>query len=356
MKRYLMGTVKALDDGDDPNGSFEVILSAPTLDRDGEVIDAKAFEPLPDHVTFDIDHGMSVATTVGSGAPAYDDEGRLRVKGTYSSIPRAQEVRTLVREGHIRTTSVAFMDAKREQKDGVSHIVKAELLNGAFVPIPSNRESVVVSAKEYQARVSVRRVEPVRKFAGGQSANQLRESLTSTLRETYGALTEWVWVRDFDEGWVVFEVEDADHEISLYRQTYTAEDGAVTLSGDAEAVIEGIVVGDGADVVDHLAAIGRNEFAGDVAGGDEAIIGVAGHVHAIEHSDDRPGGAWRVGDEDDPPSPRPEAAQSLDGGGMGRDAIMDHAPDVGENGIVARSKGLKRRHRSISTAKRKAAG
>ena len=52
MKRYLMGTVKALDDdGEDANGSFEVILSAPTLDRDGEVIDAEAFEPLPDHVT-----------------------------------------------------------------------------------------------------------------------------------------------------------------------------------------------------------------------------------------------------------------------------------------------------------------
>ena len=42
-KRYLMGTVKAAaDSADDPNGSFEVILSAPTLDRDGEIIDAKA--------------------------------------------------------------------------------------------------------------------------------------------------------------------------------------------------------------------------------------------------------------------------------------------------------------------------
>lgn len=153
-KMYALGEVKAVEDADgDPNGEFDVILSAPTLDRDGEVIDAKVFEPLPDHITFDIDHGMSTATTVGSGTPYYDGDV-LRVKGTYSSIPRAQEVRTLVREGHIRTTSVAFMGAVREEKDGVPHIVKAELLNGAFVPIPSNRESVVLSAKSHAEQVN----------------------------------------------------------------------------------------------------------------------------------------------------------------------------------------------------------
>ena len=267
MKRYLMGTVKAVDkDGEDPMGSFEVILSAPTLDRDGEIIDAKAFEPLPDHITFDIDHGMSVATTVGSGVPAYDDQGRLVVRGSYSSIPRAQEVRTLVREGHIRTTSVAFMDAKREQsKDGKTHIVTAELLNGAFVPIPSNRESLVISAKEYATKVgarnsekdverlqsihdmavengakcagkSVRVIGAVRKFAGGLSANDLRESLTDALREAHGGESAWVWVRDFAEDWVVFEVEDAEHGMRLFRQPYAAEDGAVALSGSPDPV------------------------------------------------------------------------------------------------------------------------
>jgi len=151
-KMFALGQVKAVDDGSDPNGEFEVVLSAPTLDRDGEVVDAKVFEPLPDHITFDIDHGMSTATTVGSGVPRYEGD-LLVVRGTYSSIPRAQEVRTLVREGHIRTTSVAFMGAQREQKDGVTHITKAELLNGAFVPIPSNRQAVVLSAKSYAEAV-----------------------------------------------------------------------------------------------------------------------------------------------------------------------------------------------------------
>jgi len=50
------------------------------------------------------------------------------------------------------------MGAVREEKDGVPHVVKAELLNGAFVPIPSNRESEVLSAKSYEAKAST---EPV---------------------------------------------------------------------------------------------------------------------------------------------------------------------------------------------------
>ena len=237
MKRYLMGTVKALDDASDPNGSFEVILSAPTEDRDGEIIDARAFDPLPDHITFDIDHGMSVSTTVGSGIPSYDDAGLLRVKGTFSSIARAQETRTLVREGHIRTTSVAFMDAKRAKgEDGKTHITGAELLNGAFVPIPSNREAMVVSAKEYAARVEQERVLPaIRKFAGGLSANDLRETLTASLRDLYGNDRVWVWVRDFDSDWVVFEVEDPEG-LSLYRQSYEDADGAIALSGEPAPV------------------------------------------------------------------------------------------------------------------------
>lgn len=133
-------------------GSFEVILSAPTKDRDGDTLLPDEWKsPLPDHITFDADHGMSVATTVGSGVPRLDEKsGNLIVSGTYSSLGRAQEVRTLVNEGHIRTTSVAFMSEKSQAKDGKSTSVR-ELLNGAFVAIPSNREALVLSSKAAQA-------------------------------------------------------------------------------------------------------------------------------------------------------------------------------------------------------------
>lgn len=270
-KMFALGEVKAVEDAEgDPNGSFDVILSAPTLDRDGEVVDAKIFEPLPDHITFDIDHGMSTATTVGSGAPEYMDDGRLRVKGTYSSIPRAQEVRTLVREGHIRTTSVAFMGAVREEKDGVPHIVSAELLNGAFVPIPSNRDAVVLSAKSYEAAVkagarnSTKDAErlqqihnltiengatcdvevadadksfkaPVRK-AHDMTANDLRDALDGAVREARGEEGTYTWVRDYADDWVVYEVSSTD-DVACWQQSYTVEDGVAKLTGEAVEVV-----------------------------------------------------------------------------------------------------------------------
>lgn len=137
-------------DGDDVDafpGTFEVILSTPAKDRDGDELHTSEWkQPLPEHITFDIDHGMSVEKTVGSGVPEIDEAGRLVVKGTYSSLPTAQNTRTLVNEGHIRTVSVAFMSEPQTLKDGTKR-TQRELLNGAFVAIPANREAVILSSK-----------------------------------------------------------------------------------------------------------------------------------------------------------------------------------------------------------------
>lgn len=133
---------------DSEKGTFEAILSAPTLDRDDEVIDKGAFHPLPDHIPIDIDHGMSTASIVGSGKPFYEGDV-LMFRGTFASTPLGQEVRTLVTEGHVRKMSVAFRQAVREvdETDGKMHIRSAELLNAAIVPIPSNREASILVAK-----------------------------------------------------------------------------------------------------------------------------------------------------------------------------------------------------------------
>lgn len=144
-------TITPTGETDDFPGTFEVALSTPNEDRDGDTLLPGDWKmPLPEHITFDSDHGMSVATTVGSGVPRIDETtGNLVVSGSYSSLPRAQEVRTLVNEGHIRTTSVAFMTSKTT-KDGKTASVR-ELLNGAFVAIPSNREALVMASKAVKA-------------------------------------------------------------------------------------------------------------------------------------------------------------------------------------------------------------
>jgi len=144
----------AENDAHDPVGSFHVLLSTAAEDRDGDTLSLDEWQtPLPDHITFDSDHLMSVAGTVGSGQPVLTERG-IEVTGTYSSIPEAQKVRTLVNEGHIRTTSVAFMVTKAGKGPGAKTV--RELLNGAFVAVPSNRDALVLSHKGVTQKVGQR--------------------------------------------------------------------------------------------------------------------------------------------------------------------------------------------------------
>lgn len=68
------------------------------------------------------------------------------------------------------------------------------------------------------------------------TVNDTREALQTLLRDTYGGEKTYVWVRDFDEATVWFEVENSD-DSGVYGQSYTQSDaGAVALSGDRTEV------------------------------------------------------------------------------------------------------------------------
>ena len=141
------------------DGGYDITLSVPTEDRDGEIVDAKAFEPLPaGRLPIDVDHGMTVLTTVGSGVAEYDGDALMLRDFRFASTPLAQDVKTLVDEGHISKMSVAFMDAVREvdDDDGRPHVRKAELLNAAIVAIPSNREAEIAFAQKTLLKVGAR--------------------------------------------------------------------------------------------------------------------------------------------------------------------------------------------------------
>ena len=136
--------VSPVVDSTHPSGEFDVILSTEALDRDGERLYLDEWKtPLPEHITIDSDHDMSVVSTVGSGKPFINDSGQLQVRGTFASTPHAQNVRTLVNEGHIKTVSVAFRVDKTRKDGGV----RRELLNAGFVAVPANPEAVVLSSK-----------------------------------------------------------------------------------------------------------------------------------------------------------------------------------------------------------------
>lgn len=142
-KQFILGEVKSLKSADG-SGEFEVILSAPVQDRDGEVIAAKAFEPLPETIPFHAFHDFH--DPIGRATPFYDGDV-LKARGFFASTPRAQEIRQLVADGVIGHTSVGFMPPEYD-KDGTT-IIKGELLEGSFVSVPSNREAAVLAVKQY---------------------------------------------------------------------------------------------------------------------------------------------------------------------------------------------------------------
>lgn len=290
----------AEDDGEAANGSFDVILSAPTLDRDGETLKPDEWkQPLPEHITFDADHAMTVAGTVGSGKPWLDDDGNLRVTGTYSSLRNAQDVRTLVNEGHIRSTSVAFMTEKSPQKDGRAKVTR-ELLNGAFVAIPANVDALVLSSKGLKAgrrnsAGDAERIQAIHDHAAALGAShddgdenepgknavrlvaakavagsyeQRQSAICDALDAAYGAAggmdEVWSYPLATFEGSVVYRVSGNTADAGQWQRSYTIDDaGQVTLADDAERVnmveqvmpvksIRGKAVGDPDDDVTKL--------------------------------------------------------------------------------------------------------
>ena len=67
------------------------------------------------------------------------------------------------------------------------------------------------------------------------TVNDIRTQLQSLLREAHGADRTYVWVRDFDESTVWFEVESED-ESGIWAQAYTSSGDVVALTGDRTEV------------------------------------------------------------------------------------------------------------------------
>lgn len=167
---------------DDAPGSFDVILSNGTLDRDGDVLRPEDWvQPLPASIPINANHSSDVSHIVGSGRPFIDEKGNLRVVGTFSTTPLAQELRTLVNESHLQSVSVEFL----RHKDGDQ--VRHELVGGAFVNIPSNPSARVLSSKAFDEDAFERRWSAMMAEIKGHQADDA-ESKAKALRLRLKAL------------------------------------------------------------------------------------------------------------------------------------------------------------------------
>jgi hypothetical protein len=223
-------------------GTFEVVLSTPTADREGEEVKTEEWDDLPDWINFDVDHGMSVVSTVGSGRPFLDESGALRVEGAYASTDLAQTVRTLVREGHVRQTSVAFI--RRTYTGEQGEVVRRELLNGAFVAVPANPEADIMSSKSLEAteQASIARKamwQAVTK-AVADSYEERQQAVQRAVSNAYDDWDTWTFsilvaTTDSDAVWKLYS-EDADRNGTTWRADYELDDAGKAALGEATQV------------------------------------------------------------------------------------------------------------------------
>lgn len=324
-------TVAAVEPVEDvaefPHGGFELILSDPSEDRDGETVEPRAFDPLPDHIAMDIDHGMSVATTVGSGVPSYNDAGQLIVRGGFASTALGQETRTLVTEGHIRTASVAMIvQTKTKAASGSGkRITKAVLLNGAFTPVPANPAARILSSKALEGaevlakegkRNSATDQEQIQTahdalVAAGASCSDtkslhvksiigsveaLQDRVNDALQDAYGSgYSYWGWLRGVlpnpahDGGTVIFQssqLGDPDvFESVTYSQPFTDDGSVVTLTGDATEVDIHEVVAPDADADRESKSVPADRSTAAATGSDSVMPDLTGSAAGATDDD-----------------------------------------------------------------------
>jgi hypothetical protein len=100
-------------------------------------------------------HGGDTTEVVGTVVEAKEDDYGLWIRGKFSSIPRAQETRTLIQEGHLDGLSVGYFPVRgrRAKVAGkqVVELLELELAEVTITPKPANGLTRITSAKSQDA-------------------------------------------------------------------------------------------------------------------------------------------------------------------------------------------------------------
>jgi HK97 family phage prohead protease len=153
--RRVKSLTASIDSAD--AGGFTAIASTPGVDRDGEVLMAGCFNPLPETVPVHLDHRMDAANVIARARPRYQHSD-LVIDATFSRSAAAQEVRAKVQEGTLSDVSVAFRALEWATMSGVRTLVSGDLLSVDIVSVPSNASARMVSVRGFgvQSRGDIR--------------------------------------------------------------------------------------------------------------------------------------------------------------------------------------------------------
>lgn len=144
-KTYIKGYIQKSQQED----LYEFIASTSAVDRQGDSIDQAGWELdnfLKNPVIL-FAHNYS-ELPIAKAVEVVNAGSALIIKIQFASEeanPKAQQVRRLVDEGILNTTSVGFIQKERNG----NIITKAELLEVSIVPVPANQEALRLAYKSF---------------------------------------------------------------------------------------------------------------------------------------------------------------------------------------------------------------
>lgn len=154
----------------------------------------------------------------------------------------AAEVERKYRDGFLNAVSMTAIPtdgAGNYARVGRGVVEHSELIEVSAVPVPLDADALAVGARSMRLlgrELIDLSAATLAEYRRELSANDKRERLRTLLVEAYGGEDTWVWVRDFGDDWVVYEVE-TDGDIANYRIGYQVDDSDnLTLTGEPEEV------------------------------------------------------------------------------------------------------------------------
>lgn len=185
-------------------GTFEVIASSESVDRQGEIvmqegIDIKNYMNNP-VILFGHDYW---SLPIGKATEIVRQAGKTVVRGVFASAeanPLAQQVRKLYEEGILKAVSIGFIP---KEYNG-NQITKSELLELSFVPVPANPEALSVLnlvkerglQKEYafvlksMQKSGIKLSEPLEEFISEEKEEEAIEKNMLAIKESQDKLKE----------------------------------------------------------------------------------------------------------------------------------------------------------------------
>ncbi len=176
---------------------------------------------------------------IGRGVPAIDG-GRLLLDVEFDLADSfAADIDGKYRRGFLNAVSMTALPTDGAGGLGPRRgvIEHSELIEVSAVPVPLDADALKITGQRAMRHLGLELLD-LAEHRRELSVNDKRDRLYNLVTERFGGGDKtWVWIRDFGDDWVVYEIED-ENGCTTWRLGYTvdADDNLALDTGDPEEV------------------------------------------------------------------------------------------------------------------------